>query len=74
MKREIKYFIAYLLVWISQNLSIPFWVIGHVHLSVNVYEDLHEIIASFGMNIIVAVGFIISYIEEKKKKNDGNNI
>ena len=44
MKREIKYFIAYLLVWISQNLSIPFWVIGHVHLSVNVYEDLHEII------------------------------
>ena len=68
------HFIKYLVVWISQNLSIPFWVIGHVHLSVNVYEDLHEIIASFGMNIIVAVGFIISYIEEKKKKNDGNNI
>jgi len=68
------HFIKYLVVWISQNLSIPFWVIGHVHLSVNVYEDLHDIIASFGMNIIVAVGFIISYIEEKKKKNDGNNI
>ncbi len=57
----------YLLVWISQNLSVPFWMVGHVHLSVNVYEDIHEIIASFGMNLIVAAGFIIDYLEQKKK-------
>lgn len=69
-----KHFIKYLVVWISENLSIPFWVVGHVHLTVNVYEDIQEIIASFGMNILVALGFIISYVEEKKKKNDGNNI
>ena len=74
MKKEIKFFIAYLVVWISQNLSIPFWMIGHVHLSVNVYEDIYEVIASVGMNVVVAIGFIISYIEEKKKKNDDNNI
>jgi hypothetical protein len=74
MKKEIKFFIAYLVVWISQNLSIPFWMVGHVHLSLNVYEDIYEIIASVGMNAIVAVGFIISYIEEKKKKDDNNNI
>jgi hypothetical protein len=74
MKKEIKFFIAYLVVWISQNLSIPFWMIGHVHLSVNVYEDIYEIIASVGMNVVVAIGFIISYVEEKKKKNDDNNI
>jgi hypothetical protein len=61
-----KYFIKYTLVWISQNLSIPFWMVGHVHLSVNVYKDIHEILMSFGMNIIVAVGFIIDYRDSKK--------
>jgi hypothetical protein len=64
-----KHFIKYTLVWISQNLSIPFWMIGHVHLSVNVYKDIHEILMSLGMNIIVAVGFIIDY---KETKNDNN--
>ena len=62
-----KHFLKYLVVWISQNLSVPFWMVGHVHLSVNVYEDIHEIIASFGMNLIVAAGFIIDYLEQKKK-------
>jgi len=61
------HFIRYLVVWISQNLSIPFWMVGHVHLTVNVYEDIYEILASFGMNILVAAGFIIDYLEQKKK-------
>ena len=61
------HFIKYLVVWISQNLSVPFWMVGHVHLTVNVYEDIYEVLASFGMNIIVAVGFIIDYLEQKKK-------
>ncbi len=60
-----KHFLKYTTVWISQNLSIPFWMVGHVHLSVNVYQDLHEIIASVGMNLIVAIGFIIDYLEQK---------
>jgi len=42
-------------------------MVGHVHLTVNVYEDIYEILASMGMNIIVAVGFIIDYLEQKKK-------
>jgi hypothetical protein len=33
-----------------------------------IYEDITEIIASFGMNVIVAIGFIISYIEDRKNK------
>ena len=49
-------------------LSIPFWVVGHVHLTVNIYEDIHEIIASFGMNIIVAIGFIIEYKDNTNNK------
>jgi hypothetical protein len=63
----VKHFLKYLVVWISQNLSVPFWMVGHVHLSVNVYKDIHEIIASCGMNLIVAAGFIIDYLEQKKK-------
>jgi hypothetical protein len=42
-------------------------MVGHVHLSVNIYQDIYELLASFGMNIIVAVGFIIDYLEQKKK-------
>ena len=61
------HFIKYLVVWISQNLSIPFWMVGHVHLTVNVYQDIYEILASFGMNILVAAGFIIDYLEQRKK-------
>ena len=63
-----KEFIMYLVRWISNNLAIPFWMIGHIHLSLHVYEDLYEIIASFGMNIIVAIGFWLDWKEHKKEK------
>lgn len=63
----IKEFVLYTLVWISQNLAIPFWTIGHVHLMLNVYEDIHEILASLSMNLIVAIGFWISWKETRKK-------
>jgi hypothetical protein len=65
-------FIKFLLVWISQNLAIPFWMIGHLHLMTNVYQDIHEIIASLGMNILVGIGFWINWIEHKNNK-DGSN-
>ena len=54
-------FIKFTIIWISQNLAIPFWVVGHVHLSLNVYEDITELISSLGMNIIVAIGFYLDY-------------
>ena len=60
-------FIKYLLLWISGNLSIPFWMVGHIHLTMNVYEDIYEVLASFGMNIIVAIGFCISWVDYKKE-------
>ena len=61
-----KNFIKFTLIWISQNLAIPFWIIGHVHLSTNIYEDVHEILASVGMNLIVLIGFILDYKNSKK--------
>ena len=61
-----KAFLKYLIVWISQNLSIPFWMVGHIHLMNNVYEDVMEIITSLGMNILVAIGFIIDYLDTRR--------
>ena len=61
-------FLKFLLVWVSQNLAIPFWVVGHVHLSMNIYEDITEIVLSFGMNIIVFIGFLVDYRDQTKKK------
>ena len=61
-----KQFLKFLIIWISQNMAIPFWIVGHVHLSLNVYQDLHEIIASVGMNIIVAIGFYLDYKQNKQ--------
>jgi hypothetical protein len=62
-------FLKYTLLWISQNLSIPFWMVGHVHLTMNIYEDLYEIMASLGMNLIVGIGFWVSWVEYKKEIN-----
>jgi hypothetical protein len=62
------HFIKYLITWISQNLSTPFWMLGHFHLMTTVYADIYEIIASFGMNFLVATGFIMSYLEELEKQ------
>ena len=62
------HFIKYLIVWVSQNLAIPFWTIGHIHLMTTVYQDIVEIIASLGMNLVVAAGFIIDYLETRKNE------
>ena len=60
-------FIRYTIKWIASNLSIPFWVVGHVHLTMNVYEDIYEILSSCTMNLIVAWGFWLQWKDRKKK-------
>jgi hypothetical protein len=67
-----KKFIIFFIIWVSQNLAIPFWIVGHIHLSLNVYADLKEIIASLGMNIIVIVGFILDYQNSIKGDRTGD--
>ena len=69
-----KRFITFLTIWISQNLAIPFWIVGHIHLSTNVYEDIKEIGASLGMNIIVAIGFYLDYRNSIKNDRATNPI
>jgi len=65
-----KNFLKFTIIWISQNLSVPFWMVGHVHLMTSIYEDIHEIIMSIGMNIIVAIGFILDYKQQKQNNNE----
>ena len=65
-KKKITNFIKFLLIWISQQLAIPFWIVGHIHLSVHSFHDLYEILSSIGMNLIVAIGFYIDYKQNTK--------
>jgi len=60
-------FLKYTIKWIASNLSIPFWVVGHVHLTMNIYKDIYEILASVGMNLIVGFGFWLEWKERDKK-------
>lgn len=41
-------------------------MVGHIHLSMNVYEDIYEILASVGMNLIVAYGFWLDWKDHRK--------
>ena len=65
-----KGFIKFLIIWISQNLAIPFWVVGHIHLSIHNFHDAIEILSSISMNLIVAVGFILDYNSNLKDKDN----
>ena len=62
-------FIKFTLIWISQQLAIPFWIVGHIHLTIHNFHDLYEILSSIGMNIIVAIGFYIDYKQTNYNTN-----
>ena len=63
-------FLKFTIIWISQNLAIPFWVVGHIHLSFHNFHDVIEVLSSVGMNAIVAMGFYLDYrAENTNKKN-----
>ena len=57
--------VKFALIWISQNLAIPFWIVGHIHLSIHSFHDLVEIASSIGMNLLVAIGFVLDYKTSK---------
>lgn len=67
-----KKFITFLLIWISQQLAIPFWLVGHVHLSMSmdVYSDVKILFASLGMNVLVAIGFWLDWRQYSANKVD----
>lgn len=64
-----KKFLIFLIIWMGSNLAIPFWVVGHIHLTLNVYKDIYEILASCGMNILVLLAFWLDWSKNKKESS-----
>ena len=63
-----KKFISFFLVWYSQQMAIPFWIIGHVHLHFVSWHDLYKYILSIILHLMVAIGFWIDWEQNKNKK------
>jgi hypothetical protein len=61
-------FLSYAVRWIGSNMAMPFWIVGHIHLTMNVYTDIYEILVSLGMNVIVAAAFWMEWNDYKKNK------
>jgi len=61
-------FLSYTIRWIGSNMAMPFWIVGHIHLTINVYYDIYEILASVGMNIIVGLAFWLEWNDHRKNK------
>lgn len=64
-----KYFIRY----VASKLAVPFWVVGHIHLTMNVYNDLKEILMSIGINLLVFLAFWYDWLDKKKEKHNTKN-
>ena len=62
-----KNFFKFALIWYSQQMAIPFWIVGHIHLSIHNYNDVIEVLSSLSLNLLVATGFILDYQENGKK-------
>ena len=62
-----KEFVRFFLIWYSQQMAIPFWGLGHVHLNLADYATIHEYLASLTMHIMVAAGFWLDWKQSKKK-------
>ena len=63
MKEVARFF----LIWYSQQMAIPFWVLGHVHLHFAAYHAAVEYGASLLMHLMVAIGFWMDWKENHKK-------
>jgi len=72
-------FIRFFIIWVSENLSILFWTVGHIHLSIKDYHISEALLASLALHLIVGVGFFMSYkdhmADQKKeyKRNEEEN-
>jgi hypothetical protein len=64
-----KFFIRY----VASKLAVPFWVVGHIHLTMNVYDDIKEILMSIGINILVLLAFWYEWTEVRNEKKKTKN-
>ena len=62
-----KKFVKFFLVWYSQQFAVPFWIVGHIHLTMYNYGELKEAAASLVMHLGVAIGFWIDWRQSNNK-------
>jgi hypothetical protein len=62
----VKKFITFSLIWYSQQFAIPFWIVGHIHLHLNTYNDWIEFGLSTIMHLSVISGFWLDWRNYKK--------
>jgi len=67
-KGSVKKFTIFFLIWYSQQMAIPFWIIGHVHLHFANWHDFYEYSLSIFLHLMVAVGFWIDWKQNGLKK------
>jgi hypothetical protein len=58
-------FIKFTLIWISQQLAIPFWIVGHIHLSINRFHELYYLKFHIGHENYVLIN---EYVPLSKKE------
>lgn len=58
--RNFKKFIEFTIIWIGDKLSLPIWIVGHVHLEV---EKLDHVTSSKALilNCILIIAFYLEY-------------
>ena len=64
--KNVKKFLKFFLIWYSQQFAIPFWIIGHVHLHLNDYNVVFEVITSALMHVMVFAGFWLDWKDHVK--------
>lgn len=66
---NIRKFIEFTIVWIGDKLSLPIWIVGHVHLEV---EKLDHVVSEKAVlfNIILLVAFYLEYKKASKQPKE----
>jgi hypothetical protein len=62
-----KQFLKYLILWFSQNMSIPVWLVGHLHMHYNEHSLLVEWISRILLDLLLLCAFYINWLEYRKK-------
>jgi hypothetical protein len=66
---NIRRFIEFVIVWIGDKLSLPVWIVGHVHLEV---EKLDHVASSKALilNCILLIAFYLEYKKSLKETKE----
>ena len=65
--KKVSKFLKFSFIWYSQQFAIPFWIVGHIHLHLNDYHAIVELISSAFMHLGVGAGFWLDWKEYDKE-------